>query len=287
MQADADWTANKRISHLWRVARRRHRHGAAHLGQGRRIAAALVARRQVDCVCRQARRRRDRADPPAADRRRRGPGADHPRHRRQQPGVVARRPAPLLPGRGRQVGRADGAREGQGRRLRLRREHPACATCGGSTWRRAPRRGSPPATSRCSPTSCRPTAAASPTIARRAPVLGDADRGEVWVMDADGGNAADADQEHGGRKRRQPVARRRAGPVPVGLERAVRDLLQRQPVRDAVRRRHGARPDPRLRQRDHRRRLVEGRPRRSTPSPTWACTASSTRSRPRAARRRR
>ncbi len=67
-------------------------------------------------------------------------------------------------------------------------------------------------------------------------------------------------QEHRGRKQRQPVARRRANPVPVGLERAARDLLQRQPVRDALGRRAAARPHPRLRQRDHRRRLVQGRP---------------------------
>ena len=96
----------------------------------------------------------------------------------------------------------------------------------------------------------------------RAPstVLGDGDRGEVWVMDADGGNAVAADQQHRARERRQPLARRLAGAVPVGLERAVRDLLQRQPVRDAGRRRHGPRPDQGLRQRDHRRRVVEGRP---------------------------
>ena len=46
-------------------------------------------------------------------------------------------------------------------------------------------------------------------------------------------------QELGSRRRRQPVARRRADPVLVGLERAARDLLQRQPVRDGLGRRAG------------------------------------------------
>ena len=58
------------------------------------------------------------------------------------------------------------------------------------------------------------------------PLLGDAERGEVWVMDADGGNAVAAHEEHGAGKRRRAVARRDAGAVRVRLERGVRDLLQ-------------------------------------------------------------
>ena len=60
VQADADWTANKRVSHLWRV--RTDGTGPAQLTSGAdgETAAALVARRQVDRVRRQARRRRQR-----------------------------------------------------------------------------------------------------------------------------------------------------------------------------------------------------------------------------------
>ena len=96
----------------------------------------------------------------------------------------------------------------------------------------------------------------------RAPstVLGDADRGEIWVMDADGANAAAVTKNTVAESGACLSPDGRANPVPVGLERAARDLLQRQPVRDGLDRRAGSRPDARLRQRDHRRRLVKGRP---------------------------
>ena len=124
VQADADWTANKRVSHLWRV--RTDGTGTAQLTSGKE--GETQPRWSPDGKWIAFVGKRDGAEtaqiqllPLEGGEAR---AAHHPRHRREQPGVVARRPLPLLHGRGRQVGRAAGAREGQGRRLRLRREHP-------------------------------------------------------------------------------------------------------------------------------------------------------------------
>ena len=123
----------------------------------------------------------------------------------------------------------------------------------------------------------------------RAPstVLGDAERGEVWVMDADGGNAVALTKN--------TVAESGASLSPDGsqllflsgsnerFETYYNANLFVMPAAGGT-----ARDLTRdVRQRDHRRCMDQGRRGRSSSSPTWACTASSTRSRRRAGRRRR
>ena len=89
MQADADWAANERVSHLWRV--RLDGTGTVQLTSGKDGAspAKVVAGRAVGRVCRQAGRRGRRADPAAADDRGRGARADRARHggRAARPGL--------------------------------------------------------------------------------------------------------------------------------------------------------------------------------------------------------
>ncbi len=125
VRTDADWTANKRIGHLWRV--RTDGTGAVQLTQGPEGETqpqwspdgkwlAFVGKRAGA---------ETRADPAPAHGGRRGAPADRPRDGRERPAVVARRQDRVLPRRRAQERRAAGAREGQGRRLRLRRELPA------------------------------------------------------------------------------------------------------------------------------------------------------------------
>ena len=104
VQADADWAANKRVSHLWRV--RLDGTGTVQLTSGkRRSDRSRGGRRTGKWVAFVG--KRDGADARRSSccrwTGRRSRAADHPRHGGEQPGVVARRPVPLLPGRGRQV----------------------------------------------------------------------------------------------------------------------------------------------------------------------------------------
>ena len=105
----------------------------------------------------------------------------------------------------------------QGRRLRVRRElQKQQHLWTRRRWRRRPRRASPTATSRC----CRSTLSQDGTqIAhQRAPntLFGDAEKGEVWVMNADGSERRAAHEEQRRRERRRALARQHAGAVPGG-----------------------------------------------------------------------
>ena len=99
------------------------------------------------------------------------------------------------------------------------------------------------------------------TTGRRRRCSGRGDESEVWVVNADGIDAAPADEEQRPGERRRAVARRFAGAVHLRSEREVRDLLQRPAVRRPGGRRRGARPGRRERTARRRPRdVVEGRP---------------------------
>ena len=94
------------------------------------------------------------------------------------------------------------------------------------------------------------------------PSYGDAEKGEVWVMDADGKNAVQLTKNGVAESDARAVARRRAGRCSSRqAQRQFETLLQRQPVRRAGGGRPGPRAGARLPVRRQRGGVVEGRPR--------------------------
>ena len=81
---------------------------------------------------------------------------------------------------------------------------------------------------RSSSTACRADGTRIAVQRAPSPLAGDAYRGEVWVMDANGANARALTQQQRRGNRRRALARQRAGAVPRRHERAVRAVLQHQ-----------------------------------------------------------
>ena len=145
LRSDADWHANKRITHVWRAVVATGETTQLTAGvegetsprwspDGKTI--AFIAKRSGDDVG---------ADLPPARGRGRSDAAHGARCRADRAGLDARRQGAPLPGARGQDRRREGAREGQGRRLRLRRGLQAAAPLA----RRAAvdavgRRGQPP-----------------------------------------------------------------------------------------------------------------------------------------------
>ena len=158
--------------------------------------------------------------------------------------VVARRRRDLFHGARAEDRGREGAREGQGRRLRVRRELQADAPLEGRASRPDARRSV--TSGDYSVTSYDLSDDGRKIALHRAPtpLLGSSPDGEVWVDQRRRQRRRAGDEERRPRERRAAVARRLAGAVPVGFERALRELLQRPGVRRAGGRRHAARSWP-------------------------------------------
>ena len=224
------------LAHLARAGRRRPA-GAADQRRRRRERPALVARRQDHRLHRQARRRRVRADLSAADRRRRSASADDARERGVGADLGAGRRGDLLQGApSRRPPRRRRARKRKDDVFLLRRELQADAPLEGDGRVEGRARGSPTAISRSPTTTCRRTAARS-TYHARADAAARRRRSQRSLGD--------------GCRRRQRACRSRttrcrrpnASISPdnsqvlfiSGVERELRDLLQRTAVRRAGR----------------------------------------------------
>ena len=111
-------------------------------------------------------------------------------------------------------------------------EVPVRASASGAAGVDRPRqRASPAATSPSAPSEIARDGAASCTSARRSRCSARSDRGEIWIMDADGKGAVAVTRNGIAESGAYALSRRHTGAVHRGRERAARGLSQRQGVR--------------------------------------------------------
>ena len=215
--------------HLARAGRRRQCR-AADQWPRERDEPALVARRDQDRLSDQARRQRRDAALCHSEHRRRGAGADSPPDRRVAPDVVARRAGHLLPRPRRSAAAGGDPREGQRRRLCVRRELQVNPSLegdrrhGGRSPGHERRLLGPRVPTLAGWTQGRVPAGAEPALWLLGPGRGVGDGRRRHPRAA-------VDEERGRRKRRCALAGQLAGALPDASQRAFRDVLQPQDLR--------------------------------------------------------
>ena len=191
---EADWDANRQVSHIWRIDVGLTRRHTTHQRARQRGQPAMVARRKADCVSRAAQRLP--ADSPHRRHRRRGTSVDGARDIRAGGGrslsepvehlLVARRRLDLLSGSGSEDGRREETATGSKTTCTRSRRITSSAISGESSV--ADRTEQRLTDGDLSVLDYELSHDGTKVVFHRAPNprYGFGDQGEIWVMDATG-----------------------------------------------------------------------------------------------------